>query len=62
MKGIGIGRVHALRKGMEHINALSILSEHFREYRDSFGLYGKDFLYRVYSHIVDSMIQEGKQS
>jgi hypothetical protein len=47
---------------MEYVKAMEILQKHMAEYRNSFGLYGKDFLYRVYSHIVDSMIQEGKQS
>lgn len=47
---------------MEYVKAMEILQKHMAEYRDSFGLYGKDFIYRVYSHIVDSMIQERKQS
>lgn len=62
MQGLAIGRVRALTEGMEYVKAMEILQKHMAEYRNSFGLYGKDFLYRVYSHIVDSMIQEGKQS
>lgn len=44
------------------VKAMEILSAHFGEYRAALGQGGKDYLYRVYGHLVDTMIAENRVS